>query len=244
MLWPIEQAAEAMAWYRDFMAQAPDALSGFFAFMVVPPGPPFPEHLHHKTMCGVIWCYADDLDNAEAAFAPVRSFGPPALDLVGPMPFPILQSMFDGLLPSGLQWYWKGHFVTELSDEAIALHVKHGAKLPTMLSTMHLYPIDGAAHRVDPSETAFSYREAKWSAVIAGIDPDPASKEQITRWAKEYWEALNPYSAGGAYVNFMMEEGQDRVKTTYRENYERLVTIKQKYDPNNLFRVNQNIRPD
>ena len=111
MLWHLDQAAEAMAWYRDFMAQAPDDLYGFFAFMVVPPGPPFPEHLHHKTMCGIVWCYAGDLAEAEATFAPIRDFGPPALDLAGPMPFPILQSMFDDLLPPGLQWYWKGDFV-------------------------------------------------------------------------------------------------------------------------------------
>ena len=151
--------------------------------------------------------------------------------------------MFDGLLPAGLQWYWKGDFVTELSDEAIALHVEHGSKIPNLLSTMHLYPIDGAANRVEQSETAFSYREAKWSAVIAGIDPEPENKDLITTWARNYWEALHPYSSGGAYVNFMMDEGQDRVKATYRNNYERLVAIKQAYDPENIFRVNQNIKP-
>jgi hypothetical protein len=159
------------------------------------------------------------------------------------MPFPMLQSMFDPLLPPGLQWYWKGDFVNELGEEAIAVHLKYGLRLPTSLSTVHLYPVDGAVHQVGEDETAFSYRGATWSSVIAGIDPDPANKERISAWARDYWEALHPYSAGGAYVNFMMEEGQDRIRATYRGNYDRLVEVKEKYDPSNLFRVNQNIRP-
>jgi FAD/FMN-containing dehydrogenase len=232
-----------MRFYRDFMEQAPEDMYGFFAFMKVPPGPPFPEHLHAKTMCGVVWCYAGPLDETEEAFRPVREFGPPAFEFLGSMPLPALNGMFDALYPSGLQWYWKGDFVNELSDEAIAAHVEHGSKIPTLLSGMHLYPIDGAAHRVGKNDTAFSYREAKWSAVIAGIDPDPANAEGIASWARSYWEDLHPYSAGGAYVNFMMDEGQDRVKATYRDNYERLVEVKNEYDPNNLFRVNQNIKP-
>jgi hypothetical protein len=108
---------------------------------------------------------------------------------------------------------------------------------------MHLYPIDGAANRVGSRETAFSYRDARWSMVIAGIGTDPSTNDSMTSWAKEYWNALRPYSAGGAYVNFMMEEGQDRVQATYRDNYARLVEVKTKYDPQNLFRVNQNIKP-
>jgi hypothetical protein len=162
---------------------------------------------------------------------------------IQPMPYPALQGAFDALYPPGLQWYWKGDFVNELTDEAIALHVKHGYEMPTMHSTMHLYPIDGKTHQVGTDETPWDYRQAKWSKVIAGVDPDPENTEAITAWAKEYWEALHPHSAGGAYVNFMMEEGEDRVKATYGLNYERLAAIKQKYDPTNLFRVNQNIKP-
>ena len=115
--------------------------------------------------------------------------------------------------------------------------------MPTMHSTMHLYPIDGKTHQVGPDDTPWVYRKAKWSKVIAGVDPDPENTEAISAWAKEYWKALHPHSAGGAYVNFMMEEGEDRVKATYGSNYERLAAIKQKYDPTNLFRVNQNIKP-
>jgi FAD/FMN-containing dehydrogenase len=242
-LWPSEQSADVLRWYREFITLAPEELNGFFAFLVVPPGPPFPEHLHLKQMCGVVWCYSGSEKDAENVFKPIRDFGPPALYGVQPMPFPVLQSAFDGLYPPGLQWYWKADFVNELSDKAIGLHVEHGSRLPTMHSTMHLYPIDGAAHRVGRDETAFSYREATWAEVIVGVDPDPANANRITTWAKQYWDALHPYSAGGAYINFMMEEGHNRVKDSYRENYQRLAAVKAEYDPTNLFRVNQNIQP-
>ncbi len=243
MLWPLEQATEVMQWYREFITQAPDDIYGFFLFLVVPPGPHFPEHLHNKNMCGVVWCYTGPAEQAETTFKPIRSFGPPALDLVGPMPHPQLQSMFDELYPPGLQWYWRADFFNELSDEAIALHVKYGSEIPTMHSSMHLYPINGAAHRIGKTDTAWSYRDATWAQVIVGVDPDPTNNEQIIAWTKEYWDALHPHSAGGAYVNFMMDEGEERIKASYRDNYDRLVEVKKQFDPTNLFRVNQNIRP-
>jgi FAD/FMN-containing dehydrogenase len=243
MLWGVEQATEVMQWYRDFISQAPEDLNGFFAFLVVPPEPPFPQHLHNRTMCGIVWCYTGPLDQAEKTFESIRRFKTPALDLVGPMSYPMLQRMFDSIYPSGLQMYWKADFVKELSDEAITLHKKYGTELPTMLSLMHLYPVNGAAHQIGKNDTAWAYRDANWAQVILGVDPDPANNDRIISWAREYWEALHPFSAGGAYVNFMMEESEDRVKATYRENYERLVTIKNKYDPTNLFRINQNIKP-
>jgi FAD/FMN-containing dehydrogenase len=211
--------------------------------MAVPPSPPFPEHLHLKKMCGIVWSYAGP--KAEETFKPIRAFKKPALDLVGPLPQPALQSMFDTLYPPGLQWYWKADFVNELSDEAIARHIQFGEKLPSMHSTMHLYPINGAAGRVGNKETAWSYRNSNWAQVMVGVDPDPANNERTIAWAKSYYDALHPYSAGGAYSNFMMaDEGEDRVKKTYGTNYERLVAIKNKYDPANFFRVNQNIKPN
>lgn len=241
-LWQLGKARDVMKWYRGFIVNAPEDLSGFFAFLTVPPAPPFPEKLHKQKMCGIVWCYTGPADQAEEIFRPVREFGPPDLYGIHDMPFPALQSAFDALYPPGMQWYWRADFVNELSDEAIEQHLKF-AKAPTMHSTMHLYPIDGTAHRIRNNDTAFNYREANWSQVIVGVDPDPANKEQITNWTKQYFDALHPYSAGGAYVNFMMDEGGDRVKATYRDNYERLVEVKNKYDPNNLFRVNQNIKP-
>jgi FAD/FMN-containing dehydrogenase len=245
MLWSLEQAADIMKWYREFIVQAPEELSGFFAFITVPPGPPFPEQLHFHKMCGIVWCYNGAVEEANKLLEPLRKLHPPAFAFFVPMPHPTLQSMFDGLYAPGLQWYWKADFVNELSDEAIALHVKHGSALPTLHSTMHLYPINGAAHRPSNTDTPWSYRDATWSAVIVGVDPDPANKDRITGWAKEYWDEIHSYGAGGAYVNFMMEgEGDERIRATYRENYERLAQIKAKYDPVNFFRVNQNIPPE
>jgi hypothetical protein len=194
-------------------------------------------------MCCIVWCYSGDLDKAEKVFEPIRNFKKPALDFVGPMPVPVVNSLFDALMPPGLNWYWKADFVSELNDQAIEQHLKYGTQLPTLLSTMHLYPIDGAASRISKKETPWNYRDATWAMVIAGIDPNPANNDIISDWAKNYWQALHPYSAGGAYINFMMEEGEDRVIATYGDNYEKLVAIKTKYDPGNLFRVNQNIKP-
>ena len=244
MLWNMDKAEEVLRWYRDFIVQAPEELNGFFAFLTVPPGPPFPEHLHAKPVCAIVWCYTGPADKADQLFAPIRQlFGGPALDFVGPLPYPALQGMFDAVYPPGDQWYWRADFVNELSDEAIATHIQHASSMPTMQSGMHLYPINGAVHRVGSDETAFSYRDATWAEVIVGVDPDPANAERIKDWTIAYWTALHPYSAGGAYVNFMMDEGQERVQATYRDNYDRLLDVKSRYDPTNLFHVNQNIKP-
>jgi FAD/FMN-containing dehydrogenase len=241
MLWPLERAAEVLRWYRDFLPSAPEDLNGFFAFLTVPPAPPFPEELHLQKMCGVVWCWTGPAAEADAAVAPARALQP-ALDGLQPMPFPVLQSAFDGLYPPGDQWYWRADFIREVPDEAVARHVEHGSAMPTMQSTMHLYPIDGAAHRSGPADTAFSYRDATWAMVIAGVDPDPGKATELRDWAVGYWDAIHPYSAGGAYVNMMMDEGNDRVRASYRDNYDRLVEVKHRYDPDNFFHVNQNIR--
>jgi FAD/FMN-containing dehydrogenase len=241
--WPLEEAAEVLRAYQKFIRQAPENVSGFFAFLVVPPAPMFPEHLHMKKVCGIVWCCTGSAEETEAALKPMRTIGHPLLDHVGPAPFPAVQSLFDPLFVPGLQWYWRADNFTELSDEAITRHVEHGSKVPTLLSTMHLYPVNGAAQRVGKNDTAYSFREALFCEVIVGVDPDPANAGKISEWCKAYWDALHSFSAGGAYVNFMMDEGQERVQATYRDNYQRLAEIKSKYDPNNFFRVNQNIQP-
>ncbi len=244
MFYELGEAADVMKWYRNFIPGAPDDLNGFFAFLTVPPVAPFPEHLQMKKMCAIIWAYTGPKEKAEETFKPIRAFKKPALDFVGPLPHPALQTMFDALYPAGLQWYWRADFVNELSDDAIAQHIRFGEQLPSMHSTMHMYPIDGAAGRVGKNDTAWNYRNARWAQVIVGVDPDPANNEKIISWTRNYYDAVHPYSAGGAYVNFLMgDEGEERVKKTYGDNYERLVAIKNKYDPKNLFRVNQNIKP-
>ncbi len=244
MLWHIKDSKEILQWYHEFITNAPDNIYGFFAFLTVPPAAPFPEHLHMKEMCGVVWCYTGDMDNAAEIFKPIRNVKTPALDFVGPMPLPALQTLFDGLYPPGYLWYWKTDFVKDLDEASVDLHVKYGKTMPTPFSSMHMYPVNGAASRIGKNETAWNFRDANYSVVIVGIDPDPANKDAIVNWARDYWIALHPYSSGGAYVNFMMDEGEERIKATYADNYHRLVEAKRKYDPQNLFRVNQNIKPD
>jgi FAD/FMN-containing dehydrogenase len=244
MFWEMEHAREVMQWYREVSLALPEEMYGFFAFLKVFPAPPFPEELHGKTMCGIIWAYCGPMEKVEEAFRPVREFRTAKFEMMGSMSYPALQSMFDALYPPGLQWYWRGDFLAQIPDEAIDEHLKFGEQLPTLHSTMHFYPVDGAASRVGGNDTAFSYRDAKWSMAIVGVDPEPTNAEKITAWTKNYWTAVHPYSLGGAYVNFMMEEGIDRIKATYRDNYGRLVEIKRQYDPDNFFHINQNIRPD
>ncbi len=241
--WPMEQVPEVMAKYQEFILEAPEDVSGFLAFLTVPPVPLFPPELHGRQVCAIIWCSTASAERAEQVTKPMRSVGTPLLDHVGPMPFPAVQSLFDPLLPAGMQWYWRADFVTTFTAESIRAHLAVALKAPPGLSQVHIYPIDGAAHRVGSGDTAFSYRDANFAVVIVGIDPDPAKRDVITQWCKDYFDAVHPYSAGGAYVNFMMEEGQERVQASFRDNYARLAQIKRKYDPDNLFRVNQNIRP-
>jgi FAD/FMN-containing dehydrogenase len=195
-------------------------------------------------MCGVVWCWTGDLDGIDKAFAAVTEPAPPTFHFATPMPYPAVQAMFDGLIPKGLQWYWRGDFFDRITDEAVDVHAKYVEGIPTDLSTVHLYPVDAAAQRVAPDETAWAYRDAVWSGVIGGIDPDPGNAETVRQWAVDYWEELHPHSMGGAYVNFLgAGESQDRARTSYRGNYDRLVQIKRTYDPHNLFHANQNIRP-
>ena len=242
--WPIDLTEEAIKIYRDFLPSAPRELNGFFAVHTVPPAPPFPEAIHLEKVCGVVWCYVGSEEAAAKAMAPLLDALPePLMHGVAPMRHVDLQGAFDGLYPPGDQWYWRADFVKEIPDEAARIHEQFGTNMPTMKSTMHMYPIDGAAHDVAPEDTAWSYRDAQWGSVFAGVDPDPANVPVIRQWSIDYFEALHPYSAGGAYVNMMMDEGQERVRASYRGNYDRLARIKGEYDPDNTFRVNQNIEP-
>ncbi|MCX4912520.1 FAD-binding oxidoreductase [Streptomyces sp. NBC_00687] len=243
--WPAELGAEVLTAYRDFLPDAPRELGAFFLFGSVPPGPPFPEETHLRKVCGVVWCHlGEDTDAAARAMAPLLDALPaPLLHGPAPMPFPALQSAFDGVYPPGDQWYWRADFVDEIPDEAVAVHARFGSEPPTWKSTMHLYPIDGAVHDHAAEDTAWSYRDSRWASVFAGVDSDPANAGLVERWSVEYSDALHPYSAGGAYVNMMMNEGQERVRAAYRGNYDRLARVKADRDPHNLFRLNQNIEP-
>jgi FAD/FMN-containing dehydrogenase len=242
MLWPLDRGAEIMRVYRDFISAAPDELTGIFAFVTVPPGPPFPEELHLQKVAGVVWCWAGPPEQADEVLAPFRALSP-ALDGVGEIPYPAIQTAFDALYPAGLQNYWRGHVFDELSDEAIERHVDGATKLPTPLSGVLVYPIDGAAARVGATDTAWAHRSALFSEVIFGTDPDPARFDDLRSWTIESWEALRPHATDGAYVNFMGDDGHERVRPSFGPNYDRLAELKAKYDPDNVFHVNQNIGP-
>ena len=243
VLYDIADTTDVMRWYRDVLPTLPEELNGWFALLTIPPAPPFPEELWGRKACGVVWCYTGPHSRADEVLAPVREFGSPLVMGLAPMPFSALQSAFDPLYPSGLQWYLRSDVFTEISDAAIEVHRRYGERLPTGHSTMHLYPIDGAAARVPEDATAFPYRDGGWIGNIVGVDPDPANAEAITQWTRDYCADLHAMSAGGTYVNFMMDEGEDRVRAAYGGNYERLAQVKGRYDPENTFHVNQNIPP-
>ncbi|CDX14415.1 FAD linked oxidase [Mesorhizobium sp. SOD10] len=245
VFWEAKDAPAVMRTYRDYLPEAPEDLGAFVGLKTVPSTDPFPREYWGKRACAIISCYNGSEEDGRKAMAPLLdNLPPPIFNWMGMMPFPALQAMFDPLLPKGLQWYWKGDFVRSLPDEAIATHIAQAAEAPSELSLMHLYPIDGAVRRVGKDETAWNARDATWSMVIAGIDPDPGKAADLTKWAKNYWASIHPHNGEGGYVNFMMDdEGEARVQASYGANYERLSQVKRIYDPFNVFRVNQNIKP-
>ena len=243
IFYPVEHAGDVMRFYREFIAEAPEELGAFFAFQIAPPLPFIPEDRHGETMCLIVTCFTGPVEDGEKAIAPLLEVAPVAAQHVGPMPYPALNGAFDALLPPGLQQYWKADFVAELTDAAIAAHVEFGPRVPCVEATMHMYPIDGACHRVENDATAFAYRDARFACVIAGMWPDPADNERNIAWVRDYWQAIHPHSEVGGYVNFMAGDDQDRIRDNYRGNYDRLAEAKRRYDGQNLFRMNQNINP-
>ncbi len=243
MFFELDKAGDVLRFFREFIADAPEQLGGFPAFQIAPPLPFIPEDRHGEPFCAIVTCWAGPLEEGEKALEPFRDLAPRVAEMVGPMPYPALNSAFDGLVPPGLQHYWKANFVRELTDDAIEAHLVHGPKLPVVNSTVHIYPINGACHRVGSDESAFAYRDANFATVIAGMWPDPAENEANTAWVRDYYDATAPHSEDGGYVNFMADDDQGRIRDNYKGNYDRLVSIKRQYDPDNRFRFNQNITP-
>jgi FAD/FMN-containing dehydrogenase len=245
VFWDIEHANAVLSAYREFLPTAPEELGAFVGLKSVPPMEPFPAEHQGKRACAVIACYNGPAEDGAAAMSRLLDKLPePLFNWQGEMPYPAMQSLFDPFMPKGMQWYWRGDFVGELSDAAIEAHIAGAHEMPNPFSLVHLYPIDGAVQRTAPGDAAWRTRDATWAMVIAGIDPDPSGAGAISRWARSYWDRVHPHSRAGGYVNFMMDdEGEGRLRATYGENYDRLVALKGKYDPTNFFRVNQNIAP-
>ncbi len=243
MFFELDKARDVLAAYRDYIARAPEQLGAFPAFQIAPPLPFIPEKRHGDTFIAVVACWAGPLNEGERALKPFHDVAPVVAEHVGAMPYPALNSAFDALYPPGLQHYWKANFVKELADDAISAHLEHGPKVPAINSTMHIYPINGACHRVAADATAFAYRDANFATVIAGMWPDAGQNKANIKWVRDYYDATAPLSEAGGYINFMAEDDQSRIKSNYGRNYDRLVEIKRRYDPDNAFRINQNIRP-
>ena len=243
MFFELSEVGNVLRFFREYIAGAPEQMGAFPAFQIAPPLPFIPEDRHGDTFIAMVACWAGPMGEGEEALKPFHDVAPVVAEFVGQMPYPALNSAFDALVPPGLQHYWKANFVTELTDDMIAAHEEHGPKVPAVNSTVHIYPINGACHRVASDATAFAYRDANFATVIAGMWPDPTQNEANTAWVRDYYAATAPLSEEGGYVNFMAGDDQDRIKANYRGNYDRLVEVKRTYDPDNLFHVNQNIKP-
>ncbi|WP_038038357.1 FAD-binding oxidoreductase [Thermorudis peleae] len=242
--YPIERAAEVLASYRAFIADAPREVNAFFGFHLAPPADFIPESARLKPVVLIVVCAIGPLDAAEQAVRPLREFGPPLLDMLHPLPYPVLNSLFDAFLPHGLFQYMKAGFDAALTDAAIAVHETYGPEVPSVPSIVHLYPIGGAVAEKQPADTAFSYRDAAFIHTILAAETDPVALPAAMQWVRDYWSALQPHAMKATYVNFLMQdEGDDQVRQTYRDNFTRLRQIKAQYDPTNLFRVNHNIPP-
>jgi FAD/FMN-containing dehydrogenase len=239
----LDFAADVLRFFRDFMPTAPQEYGAFPAFQLAPPLPFVPPDRVGDTFCAAIVHWSGSVEEGEKAMEPFRAIAPVVAEMVGPMPYPALNMAFDALFPKGLRSYWKGSFVTELSDEAIAEHVRHGAEVPEVSATMHLYPINGACHEVGADDTAFAYRHATYAPVIVAAWQDPSLDQERIGWVRGYYQAIEPYSEAGGYVNFMADDDGARVTANYSGHYQRLAEIKREYDPDNLFHLNQNIKP-
>jgi FAD/FMN-containing dehydrogenase len=239
----LEDAAAVLRMFDEFIQDAPEHFGGFPGFQIAPPLPFIPENRHGDALCMVVVHWTGPLDQAERVLKPFRDVAPIVADGSGPLPYPALNSAFDALYPKGLRAYWKGAFVKDLPDAAIAAHIEHGSNVPEVTCTMHLYPINGACHRVGANDTAFAYRDATYGMVFLAGWTDPAKDNERIQWLRDYYQALSPYSEPGGYINFMQDDDYGRIRDNYRQNYDRLVQVKRAYDPGNLFHINQNIAP-
>jgi FAD/FMN-containing dehydrogenase len=243
IIYPIDHARTVARFYREHIASAPEDFGAFLGFHQGPPVPFLPEEWHGKPVCVVVGMWTGDLEQGPAQWQPYLDIAPVVGSMVSPMPYPALNEAFDPLLPRGLQAYWKANFMSEISNGAINAYLDFGRMVPSVQTSVHIYPIDGAVQQVRPDETAFAYRHTNFSPVIACMWDSPAENDANVKWVRDFWTALRPFSEPGGYINFMDADDQDRITDNYRANYARLASIKTIYDPDNIFHINQNIKP-
>ena len=243
MFFELSDGPALFAYFNEFIKTAPREFGGFPAFQIAPPLPFIPEDRVGEPFIALVSCFTGSPEEGEKILQGFRDVATPVAEHVGTMPYAALNSAFDALVPKGLQHYWKAAFVGDLTAEAIAAYMEHGPKVPTVNATVHLYPINGAAHDVAADATAFGHRDATYALVIAGMWPDPADNDANTQWVKDFYAAVAPLSQGGGYINFASGDDQSKVAANYGANYARLQEVKRRYDPNNLFHLNQNIAP-
>jgi FAD/FMN-containing dehydrogenase len=243
MFFELDDGPAVFRFFREFIKDAPREYGGFPLFNQAPPLPFIPENRVGEPFAGVMHCWSGDPAEGEAIVARFREVATPMAEHVATMSVADVNSMFDPLVPRGLQHYWKAAFVKELTDEALAAHFEHAPRLPSMNSTMHMYPINGACHDVPQEATAFGHRDASFATVIAGMWPDPTENEANTQWVRDYYDAIAPHSEPGAYINFASSDDSGKAVDNYGANYERLQQVKRQYDPGNLFHLNQNVLP-
>jgi FAD/FMN-containing dehydrogenase len=231
---PLDKARAALEFYREFSRTAPDELSADAAFLTSPGG---------EKLFAISVCYAGSIDEGERVLQPLRRFGPPLADQIGPTAYTDIQTAGDAFFPIGRRFYWKSHFLKEISGDAVEAAVSHFARVPSPLSTLIFQQFGGAIGRVERSETAFWHRDVQWDNFATSAWTDPAETENQVQWVREWWELMKPFSMAGEYVNNLGDEGEDRVRASYGGNYERLVALKNQYDPSNVFRLNANISP-
>jgi FAD/FMN-containing dehydrogenase len=235
---------EIVAGYLDLLAEAPEELNVVLGLVLAPPAPFVAEAWHGRPVCALVTCWSGPSEEDAKVRDRLEQVGPVVGQFLDRLPYPAVNTLFDDLLPSGLRHYWKGCFNAGLSPAAIDAHVAFATRLPTPESATLVFPIDGACHRVAPEETAFSYRDADLAVGLGATWHDPADDADHIAWTRDYDAALRPTALAGGYVNFSSDDDATRVRANYLHNHARLVEVKRRYDPDNLFRLNQNIRPD
>jgi FAD/FMN-containing dehydrogenase len=243
MFFELSDGPAVFRYFDDMLDAAPREYGGYPAMHLAPPLPFVPEDRVGQPFATVVSSWTGDLDEGQRFLDRFRQVALPAAEMVAPMPYPALNALFDPLLPPGLQHYWKTAFVTELSDGAIAAHMEHGARMPAETCAMHMYTMTGAVQDVPSDATAFGHRDARYVVNMAGMWEDPADNEHNIAWVRDYYAGIAPYSEAGGYINFASADDQTKAPENYGANYRRLTEIKRRYDPDNLFHLNQNIRP-